>query len=113
MDIISRWRTTSQSSEVKQNANFGAVISNPNCKKWRTQSKKKTGNRRPEKRVETRNCLVCKKKSPLMKDCCDPRKEDWIRSRQTKGVRSEVVDRAAKDIRTSAASSDKSRDQSC
>ncbi len=109
MDTIFRWRTASQSYGVKPRsetvANFGAMPPSPNWKKKAYSKQAKTENRKPQKRVETRNCLVCKKQGHLVKECRDPRKDTGSEIENLKKTVLKVVDGAATDTRASAATS--------
>jgi hypothetical protein len=82
MDVISRWRVAGETEVVSRTiANF--MSDNPAWKKKAFAKQAKAGNqRKTDKFTESRDCLVCKKKGYLVKDCRDPRKAEWIRNRR-------------------------------
>ena len=82
MDVISQWRVAGNSEVVSRTvANF--MGDNPAWKKKAFAKQAKAGNqRKTDKFTESRDCLVCKKKGHLVKDCRDPRKAEWIRNRR-------------------------------
>jgi len=114
MDTISRWRTEAHTPQSEVMSRTVANLpTNPNGKKKAYSKQVKSGNRRPEKYAETRNCLVCKKQGHLVKDCRDPRKEDWIRNHQNRDVRAESRGRSRdKHPRKRSSKQSPSRDKS-
>jgi len=94
-EIITRWRGAGANlanfksvSELGSLANFVYERSKPkgDFKKFRKDKEVK-------KFIEQRRCLVCEKKGHLVKDCNDPRKEEWIRNRQNRDDRNNNSER--------------------
>ena len=85
MDTISRWRTASQSYGVKTRSETVADFMSDNLawKKKAFAKQAKSGHQgKKDVFTESRNCLVCKRKGHLVKDCRDPRKAEWIKNRR-------------------------------
>ena len=104
MDVISRCRIAGNTQVSRTVANF--MSDNPAWKKKAFAKQARSGHQgKKDIFTESRNCLVCKRKGHLVKDCRDSRKAEWIKNRANEMLVPSAVEGAATDTRASAATS--------